>query len=143
LHAPFPIVSGNLGIAFNNIPIDISFPEMIYHRLATFGFGLENSIRNRFALGRERAGLHVVVDDIEKTSVITPVNRAMTPVEHHVVCKGKITIHPHTGIAPGIAGPEVVVKGAVQSADRAASCVMKGIQCFAWDLADSALLTRG
>ena len=55
----------------------------------------------------------------------------MHPVEQDVVHESEIAIHADAGIAAGVARPEIVMKRAVQSANRAAERVVIGVQAFA------------
>ena len=75
-----------------------------------------------------RTGLEVIIDDIKKTTMVTTVNGSVSPVEHHIVGKGEITIHAHAGVASGIASPQVVMEGTVQSSNGATKGMVKGIE---------------
>ena len=49
--------------------------------------------------------------------VVAAVDGAVFVVEEHVVDEGEVAIHADAGIATGVAGPEVVVEGAIEPAN--------------------------
>jgi hypothetical protein len=52
-----------------------------------------------------QAGFEVVVDNVEAAHVVAAVDRAVNPVEEHIVGEREVAIHPDARITPGVVGP--------------------------------------
>ena len=133
LHAAIPIILAHPRVPFDDVSVHVSGAKIIHDGLAALGFGLEQTVGDRFAFRRGRSGLQVIVNDAEITALIAAVHGPMHPVEQHVIHESEVAIHADAGIAAGIARPEIVMERAVQSANRAAERVVVSVQTLAKD----------
>ena len=64
LNSAIPVIFRHLGIAMNNVSVNISFSERERSALVTPCFRFQNTIRNRFSQWSNRPGLKVIIDHI-------------------------------------------------------------------------------
>ena len=123
LHPTVPVVLRHAGVTLDHVTRDVGLSEIIDDRFTALRFGLEDTISD-LGVGRAGTGLKRIINDVKKAPVITTVDGPMPVVEEHIIHKREISIHAHTRITSRITGPKIVVKRAIQPANRAAKGVV-------------------